>query len=200
MIDDLVTRGVDDPYRVFTSRAEHRLTLRESNSEDRLSDLAFDIGLIGTERYRKVLARRWARTWIRTYLSRTTLGPELAERLGIDVVTGSRQTRLEILKRPGVPAEELFPDVTWRSLVQWVAEDIRYSGYIEREAREIERLRDLEELRIPAGMDFGGIPGLSAELTMKLEKVRPLTLGQARRIPGMTPAALAVLRVRARGK
>ena len=192
MIDDLVTKGVDEPYRVFTSRAEHRLTLRESNAEARLWRLAETWGLISEDRVARAQSREEEREALSERLAER-VGDDRAERLALDPAV----TLAEALKRPEVSLESLQVAEQWsEEACRVVSESIKYAGYIAREQREIERLRELETLVLPLGLEYNGA-GLSLEIREKLQTVRPRTLGQASRIPGMTPPALALLRVHA---
>lgn len=199
LIDDLVTKGVDEPYRVFTSRAEHRLVLRESNAEERLAPLGESWGLVKGERLRAAQARAEARRQARAILARTPLGPEHCRALGHEAEL-ARMPVAEALRRPEVSLAGLGLDLGELGAggVEALEEEIKYEGYIRREQREIERLSELEALHLPTALDYGQTPGLSRELREKLTAVRPRTLGQASRMPGMTPAALALLRVHAR--
>ncbi len=198
LIDDLVTKGVDEPYRIFTSRAEHRLTLREANAEERLWGLADGWGLLGSGRRASAQARQGAGEELRRLLRQTPTGAALAARLGLEPAQAG-QPLAAILRRPEVGIDMVLADAEAFavSLRVMVEEEIKYEGYIAREGREIARLGELETVHLVA-IDYHQTPGLSRELKEKLTAVRPLTLGQASRIPGMTPAALALLRVRAR--
>lgn len=196
LIDDLVTKGVDEPYRMFTSRAEHRLTLRESNAEERLLERAAAWGLLSTERIASARRRREERKALRRWVEETRMDAGGVERIGVDdSLKGARVA--EILKRPGVDLDRclgsdgLFSPGARRV----VEEEVKYDGYIQREVREIERQRELESVGLPVDVDYGRAHGLSKEVVEKLSAVRPRTLGQASRIPGMTPAAVALLRV-----
>ncbi|MBI3180151.1 MAG: tRNA uridine-5-carboxymethylaminomethyl(34) synthesis enzyme MnmG, partial [Deltaproteobacteria bacterium] len=198
LIDDLVTKGVDEPYRMFTARAEHRLTLREANAEERLWRLADAWGLLPVARRKAAAARQSAREQLRRLLSDTRVGSTRAADLGLEPAQAG-QPLAALLRRPDLGIDTLLDEPAAFSLAVrgMVEEEVKYEGYIAREQREIERLRELETLRLPAGMDYQVTAGLSRELREKLDAVRPLTLGQASRIPGMTPAALALLRVQA---
>ncbi len=297
LIDDLVTLGVDEPYRLFTSRAEHRLTLRETNAEARLWRVAAELGLLSPERRARAEAREAERVGLQQLLMKTPLGVHGAAALGLDPAVSAGLTAAQALKRPeldiqqvlavlagdatsltpgasdralwvesvvapsapsaphgpppaargprtaAVPgygvaldATSLTPGASDRALwvestnlgepdrtatvrerplggdgvvvanawgwdlvtCTFVEEEVKYEGYIAREAREIVRLQDLEGVSLPSVFDYRVLPGLSRELREKLTQVRPLTLGQASRIRGMTPAALALLRVHAK--
>lgn len=195
MIDDLVTRGVDEPYRMFTSRAEHRLTLRETNAEARLLGLGTSWGLLSEERLQRAHTREQERLALRAFLQERALSMNEIDALRLD--TASLGQRFDqTLKRPEIKIADLLFDREFSAeAARHVEEEIKYDGYIQREHREIARLGELEHERLPAHMDYTKIPGLSLELQSKLRQVRPHNLGQATRIPGMTPAALALLRV-----
>lgn len=192
MIDDLVTKGVDEPYRMFTSRAEHRLTLRESNAEDRLCDIGRNWGLLSESRFEAASLRRSERAAIRRGLAgHATQATRAALRLGIEC---NGRTLADLLRRPEIAIGQLLGPGFSRAALELVEEEVKYSGYIEREVREIGRLAELEEAALPTA-NYSCVPGLSRELQEKLGAVQPRTLGQAARIPGMTPAALGLLRV-----
>jgi tRNA uridine 5-carboxymethylaminomethyl modification enzyme len=182
MVDDLVTRGVGgEPYRMFTSRAEHRLHLREGNADARLAPLAYSLGLIDDSRYQKVVATQAA------------IAEEivLLESLGLDVDLRRPATSYEDLvgRRPAarpLPQREVQSEVECR---------LKYAGYIARQEREINRLKAMENQALPPELDYSKMCSLSQEVREKLTRVRPATLGQAARIPGVTPAAVAVLAV-----
>ena len=199
LIDDLVTKGVDEPYRVFTSRAEHRLTLRETNAEVRLFKIASDWGLLSTARRARTEARIAEQTVLRTHLDSTKVDEELLGRLQLSSMKVKGAKLSEIVKRPEIQVSDVLGDGTTFSetATTLVEEDIKYAGYISRELLEIERLRELDGIRLPADINYRGTSGLSREVCDKLEEIRPTTLGQASRVQGMTPAALALLRYQA---
>lgn len=204
MIDDLVTRGVDEPYRMFTSRAEYRLLLREDNADLRLTELGRQIGLVGDLEYKRFLRKkdyirmekaRMEQTWV-------TLTDQQRGRLKAEggILPEKTITLATLLRCPGVnpkSVREMFPpdpDVP-ESATEEAEIQIKYSGYVEKQEKQIKRLARLENLHIPEDFDFSSLPSLSRELKEKLSKIRPRTLGQASRIPGMTPAAIGVLDV-----
>jgi len=211
LIDDLITRGAPEPYRMFTSRAEYRLTLREDNADLRLTPVGRDLGLVDDERWQfferkriaveretEVLTDRWVRP-----------GTPEAERLG--AVLGAEITReqraFELLRRPearhaalvealDLPAAEWTTDERLVSQVPLQVEvQAKYSGYIQRQHEEIERQRRSEEAQLPEDLDYGAVRGLSNEVRQRLSEHRPATVGQAARIPGVTPAAVSLLLV-----
>ncbi len=202
LIDDLVTRGTDEPYRMFTSRAEYRMLLREGNADHRLSDLGASIGLLDDGEYRRFQERREQVQRGLEQLEGRTLKPgvEVSSALaarGIDPIR--RPTTLRsLLSRPGVGLGDLetwLPEaVRWsRPVAEEVSSRIKYAGYIDRQQRQVERQRRTGNVRLPVDLDFEDVAGLSFEIREKLSRVRPTTLGQAGRIPGVTPAAITAL-------
>jgi tRNA uridine 5-carboxymethylaminomethyl modification enzyme len=204
LIDDLVTKGTSEPYRMFTSRAEHRLHLREDNADQRLLPHGAALGLVGAEARSKFEAKMSAVRRTSAHLAATELTPTAEtvarfETLGL-APPRKASSLADLLRRP---------EATWETLVTFepalaavdprvreqVEIAIKYEGYIERERAEIERIRRDEADRFPVDFDFGAIPSLSHEIREKLLRVRPATLGQAQRISGVTPAAAAVLSV-----
>ncbi|MBM4445677.1 MAG: tRNA uridine-5-carboxymethylaminomethyl(34) synthesis enzyme MnmG, partial [Chloroflexi bacterium] len=189
MIDDLVTREVTEPYRLFTSRAEYRLLLRQDNADLRLSHIGFQAGLIDADRHRAVEAKREAIAGEIRRLEKTYFSP------GDD---GQSLSAAAFIRRPGVGYEELISLGQGRpglspEVREQVEIEVKYQGYIERQSREVARVQRLEERRIPAGIDYGRLSGLRSEACQKLARFRPATLGQASRIDGVTPADMAIL-------
>jgi len=199
MIDDLVTRGVSEPYRMFTSRAEYRLSLRADNADLRLTEQGMALGLVGSRRAAVYEARRDSLASGRALLDRLTLTSSAAASAGFRVnQDGRRRSAFELLRFPDVTIDrlsEIWPEIREITLpvLASLEVDATYAAYLDRQAADIQALKDSDSRTIPDDIDFGSLPGLSAELRDKLERVRPETLGQAGRIDGMTPAALTLL-------
>ena len=199
MIDDLVTRGVSEPYRMFTSRAEYRLALRADNADQRLTPLGQDVGCIGRERAQTFARKQRALAEGRELLERLGLTPNEAARHSLEINRdGRRRSAFELLAYPDVTLTRLaaiWPEI--RSLEPKIAAqlevDARYASYLKRQAEDVEALRRDEAVAIPLDFDFSTLPGLSNEVRQKLKLHRPATLAQAARIDGVTPAALMIL-------
>lgn len=199
MIDDLVTRGVSEPYRMFTSRAEYRLTLRADNADQRLTPRGMSLGLLGSERESQFSAKNEALGEAREAAEGLRLSPQEARKLGLNVnLDGVRRTISDLLAYPNVSLKDLtdvFP--VWQSWAPEVQEqieiDAHYKGYLRRQDAEIVSFRKDESLRIPEDLDFWAIEGLSNEAREKLSEARPLSIGQAARVDGLTPGALTIL-------
>jgi tRNA uridine 5-carboxymethylaminomethyl modification enzyme len=204
MIDDLVTRGVSEPYRMFTSRAEFRLKLRADNADQRLTPLGIEIGCVGSERRTAFEVRAAGFQAGRDMLESLSLTPNEAGRHGLEINRdGRRRSAYELLAYPGVTVERLadiWPDIKELipSVRGQIEVDARYAAYVERQMADVEALQRDEGTAIPADFDFAGISGLSNELRQKLERFRPATLAQAGAIDGMTPAALLLVRANLR--
>jgi tRNA uridine 5-carboxymethylaminomethyl modification enzyme len=199
MIDDLVTRGVTEPYRMFTSRAEYRLTLRADNADQRLTPIGINCGLVGSERRRRFETKAAELVEATALARETRFTPKEAQALGISVnPDGQRRSMRDLLAYPGVDLtafEVAYPVVAeWTPAVrQQVEIDAGYAGYLDRQSADAEALRREEALILPANIDYAGIGGLSHEVREKLMLIQPRTLGQAGRIEGMTPGALTAL-------
>lgn len=212
LIDDLVTKGTKEPYRLFTSRAEYRLLLREDNADARLCPIGWQIGLLDEQRYRAFEHKQQTMAELHQRLRQTTIrpGPATNRRLAELASSPLRQScsLAELLKRPELDLAAVLalaqaaaepatpaPEAALPELGHEVQLEIKYEGYITRQREQVERFRKLESIRLPTDLVYRGLPGLSSEVVEKLEKVRPRTLGQAARISGITPAALGVLQV-----
>ncbi|HXA64557.1 MAG TPA: tRNA uridine-5-carboxymethylaminomethyl(34) synthesis enzyme MnmG [Bryobacteraceae bacterium] len=200
LIDDLITKGADEPYRMFTSRAEFRLHLRIDNADERLTPLGRKAGLVGDDRWNLHIRKREEKERLFKLLETTRLDP--ATFGSIDGFSEDRPTLMQWLRRPEAKIKALAPWIRQsctedlvHGVLATIETEAKYAGYIAQQERQIDRLRDSERRRIPAEFEFSQIPGLSTEAKQKLERVRPETLGQAGRIPGITPAAIAVLDV-----
>jgi tRNA uridine 5-carboxymethylaminomethyl modification enzyme len=204
MIDDLVTRGVAEPYRMFTSRAEYRLTLRADNADQRLTQKGVTLGCVGAVRREsfgaKIAKLDEARTWAKS----KSVTPNEAQGFGIQLkLDGQRRTAFDLLSYPSFDASHvarIWPEFSGfeSKIVEQLEIDAKYAVYLERQAEDVARFREEEALAIPAALDYENIPGLSLELRHKLGAVRPRTIGHANRIEGMTPAALALVALHAR--
>ena len=198
LIDDLITKGTDEPYRMFTSRAEFRLHLRIDNADERLTEIGRRAGLVTDERWRLFEQKRRQRAQVLD-LIRTTRGT--SENFPfLDLPQDDRPTLAQWLKRSEATIEVLRDWITAtlgeppaRGLLSTIQTEVKYEGYIAQQERQIQRLKGAEQRRIPSTFSYDGIPGLSREVSEKLRRVGPKTLGQAGRIPGITPAAIAVL-------
>jgi len=205
LIDDLITQGTLEPYRMFTSRAEYRLLLREDNADLRLTSIGRDLGLVDDRRWHSFESKREAIAQEQTRLHATWIRPEAMLDTQVEAVLGKslgRETRLlDLLKRPNLSYEAMMtlPGAGTATTDTVVAEQVeiqaKYQGYINRQQEEIERHRRNETLSLPLDMDYSEVTGLSNEVRQKLAQYRPGTLGQASRISGITPAAISLLLV-----
>jgi tRNA uridine 5-carboxymethylaminomethyl modification enzyme len=199
MIDDLVMRGVTEPYRMFTSRAEYRLTLRADNADQRLTDRGIAIGCVGAERRRRHREKTAALTAARDFARSVSLTPDAAERHGLALNRdGRRRSAFELLSHPNIGITQLagiWPELA--DLPAKIAEqleiDAKYEVYLSRQAADIAAYRRDESLQLPEDLDYSQLPGLSNEVRQKLAAARPATIGQAARMDGITSAALTLL-------
>ena len=205
LIDDLVTKGVDEPYRMFTSRAEYRILLRQDNADERLTKIGRSIGLVDDFRWKTLRTKKQAIDNLTNYLkelslSPTEINPYLAS-VGEASIDGSKRAA-DLLVRPNVNLNGILENVqnvprgTWEEEVLEATEiEIKYAGYIDREKRVAEKILRLEDLAIPEDFDFFKLTALSMECRIKLDRYRPRTIAQASRISGVSPADISVLLV-----
>lgn len=199
MVDDLVTRGVSEPYRMFTSRAEYRLLLRADNADQRLTPEGIKLGLVGSRRHAAFTEKLKHLEAAHDTLKRLSLTPNEAAKAGLRLnQDGVRRSAFDLLSFPDIGLTDLIP--IWEELSDipehlrdQIESDAKYAVYLERQKSSVEAYKKDEERKIPADFDYGAVVGLSNELRQKLEGVRPTSLSQAGRIDGMTPAALILL-------
>ena len=200
LIDDLVIKGTNEPYRMMTSRAEYRLLLRQDNADLRLTPLGYRVGLISEERYQALLAKQTSIEEEIKRLGRTHVGThanELLKELGSTELT-SGTTLEELLKRPELsyaaiaPLDPERPELP-RDVIEQVGIQIRYAGYIEKQVEQVEKFKKLENKKIPADINYDDVPSLRIEARQKLSRIRPQSIGQASRISGVSPADISVL-------
>jgi tRNA uridine 5-carboxymethylaminomethyl modification enzyme len=204
MIDDLVMKGVSEPYRMFTSRAEYRLSLRTDNADQRLTAWGADLGCVGHDRRRAYTMKEAALSRARALLERLSLTPSEAARYGLKVNSdGTRRTAFDLLALLGVSITSLraiwpeLGEIAPKAAAQ-IEIDAKYAVYLDRQTKDIEAFRRDEALTIPDDVDYARLPGLSNEIRARLDLIRPRTMGQAGRIEGMTPAAMTLLAAKLR--
>ncbi|MBI4949769.1 MAG: tRNA uridine-5-carboxymethylaminomethyl(34) synthesis enzyme MnmG [Deltaproteobacteria bacterium] len=204
MIDDLVTKGTREPYRMFTSRAEYRLILREDNAETRLREKGFEAGLVKEDVYASFLLRKEALDGLARLIERERINPTQEVNSAL-ISLGSTElkkssTLKELLRRPGMDLKTVLslkglPNTASPSIAEAVEIEVKYEGYIKRQNEETGRFKKIEGMRIPQSIIFEEVSGLSSEIIEKLRKTRPESIGQASRISGVTPAAISMLMV-----
>ena len=208
MIDDLITQGTQEPYRMFTSRAEFRLLLREDNADLRLTEQGRQLQLVGERRWQAFSEKREAIERLQSDLGSRWIKPATEQAERVRRIWGQplqRETNLiGLLRRPEVDVAQLLDFADYRQVDEQAAEQVaiqaKYAGYIDRQQNEINRARRYDHLRLPQWLEYSRVPGLSSEVSEKLQRHQPETLGQASRIPGVTPAAVSLLLVYTVGK
>ena len=205
LIDDLITRGTNEPYRMFTSRAEYRLLLREDNADLRLTEKAYELGMIGSEQWLAFSEKKQAIEKEQQRLHATFIHPNKIDAEKIENIIGkplSREARMwELLRRPEISYAKLVQlghldsPITDEKVIEQLEIQAKYAGYIDRQHDEIAKQQRHETTRLPDDLQYDQVTGLSAEVCEKLARIRPETVGQAARIPGMTPAAISILLV-----
>lgn len=206
LVDDLVTQGVDEPYRMFTSRAEQRLRLRIDNADERLTHLGHRLGLLSGDRYEQFIGKESRKSGLRDYFRRTTIGPRSYGYAAFNARTGIELPEAlplaQLAKRPELGAEDLLMllpedlrDGVSTMELSTVITDLKYEGYMAANESMANRLAKASQRQIPETIEYSSLPGLSNEMVERLTRVRPQTIGQAMRIPGITPAAITLLTV-----
>jgi tRNA uridine 5-carboxymethylaminomethyl modification enzyme len=199
MVDDLVTRGVSEPYRMFTSRAEYRLTLRADNADQRLTEFGISAGCVGSERAGSFVRKKDDIIALRDRLRSLSMTPNEARARGIEVnLDGRRRSAFELLAYSHVNYSKLagvWPELNGVSplVIEQIEIEASYASYIDRQQADIDAFRRDEGMPLPSDLDFNQVGGLSTEAKDKLSRIRPVTLGQAARIEGMTPGAMSAL-------
>ena len=204
LLDDLTTKGTNEPYRMFTSRVEYRLILREDNADLRLSKIGYDLGLLGKAKYKSVQDKIKKIDDGTNFLKKTKVKPtkEVNSLLsGLGTASLKKDTTLEgLLKRPQISLKDILVlaplnKISELDVAKEIEIEVKYKGFIQRQLKDVEKFKNLEKIRIPESLDYASVPSLSREIKEKLAKFKPINLGQASRISGVTPAAISLLMV-----
>jgi len=199
MVDDLVTKGTDEPYRMFTSRAEFRLNLRIDNADERLTPVGRRIGLVTGEHWNQFLERRARIARLRELVQTSRVNTEHSFFVSRGLEFRSRPSFIELVRRPEIHLADLIAEgvieteTLRREDIVSLETSIKYEGYLKQQEREVEKLRKAESKRLPPDLDYAAMPGLSREIVEKLNRIRPQSIAQASRIPGITPASISIL-------
>lgn len=199
MVDDLVTKGTNEPYRMFTSRAEFRLNLRIDNADERLTPVGRRIGLVTGEHWNQFLERRARIARLRELVQTSRVNTEHSFFVSRGLEFRSRPSFIELLRRPEIHLADLIAEgvieteTLRREDIVSLETSIKYEGYLKQQEREVEKLRKAESKRLPPDLDYAAMPGLSREIVEKLNRIRPQSIAQASRIPGITPASISIL-------
>jgi len=199
MVDDLVTKGTNEPYRMFTSRAEFRLNLRIDNADERLTPVGRRIGLVTGEHWNQFLERRARIVRLRELVQTSRVNTEHSFFVSRGLEFRSRPSFIELVRRPEIHLADLIAEGVMetetlrREDIVSLETSIKYEGYLKQQEREVEKLRKAESKRLPPDLDYAAMPGLSREIVEKLNRIRPQSIAQASRIPGITPASISIL-------
>jgi len=199
MVDDLVTKGTNEPYRMFTSRAEFRLNLRIDNADERLTPAGRRIGLVTGEHWNQFLERRARIARLRELVQTSRVNTEHSFFVSRGLEFRSRPSFIELVRRPEIHLADLIAEgvieteTLSREDIVSLETSIKYEGYLKQQEREVEKLRKAESKRLPPDLDYAAMPGLSREIVEKLNRIRPQSIAQASRIPGITPASISIL-------
>ena len=199
MVDDLVTKGTNEPYRMFTSRAEFRLNLRIDNADERLTPVGRRIGLVTGEHWNQFLERRARIARLRELVQTSRVNTEHSFFVSRGLEFRSRPSFIELVRRPEIHLADLIAEgvieteTLRREDIVSLETSIKYEGYLKQQEREVEKLRKAESKRLPPDLDYAAMPGLSREIVEKLNRIRPQSIAQASRIPGITPASISIL-------
>ena len=199
MLDDLVTKGTNEPYRMFTSRAEFRLNLRIDNADARLTPIGRRSGLVSDEHWEKYVERQERIERLRDSIGNSKVDTSHSFFVSRSMEFRERPTLLALLRRPEIRMEELIKEGVLkteslrREDIVSLETSIKYEGYLKQQDREVKKLRSAESRRLPDDLDYANMPGLSKEIVEKLSRIRPQSIAQATRIPGITPASISIL-------